>query len=91
MARQVILKGKKPKLIKVGEEIVEICTCGLSKNFPICDNSHEKTIDELEDDNIIYVYDDNNNKTGAYDKTEDMIEENGCCGGGCCSNNLEKK
>ena len=54
MPRKVIKTAKGPFEIKPQKESVWICTCGLSKNQPLCDGSHKKTLDELE--GKIYEY-----------------------------------
>lgn len=38
-----------------------ICQCGLSKNQPYCDGSHNATIDE--DENKLYEYNESQNRT----------------------------
>ena len=43
-----------PRAIKVGGETKWICMCGLTKNEPYCDNSHELCVDE--DPDKLYEY-----------------------------------
>lgn len=54
MARLVKHEAQEPKEVKVGNESVWMCICGLSKNKPFCDGSHKQTKDEQ--DGKIYVY-----------------------------------
>jgi len=54
MARIIIHKEKGPKDVKIGDKVVTICRCGLSKNQPFCDDSHLKTKDE--EDGKLYKY-----------------------------------
>ena len=54
MARLTRHEETEPKPIKVGGETVWICRCGLTKNEPYCDNSHELCKDE--DDDFLYEY-----------------------------------
>ena len=89
MARQVIKRAHDPAEVKVGDHSVWICMCGLSQNQPYCDNSHLNTKDELED--VIYIYDKDDQKIGAYEEGEEFAESDGCCGGGCCGCEEEVK
>lgn len=54
MARLTRKEETAPRPIKVGGETKWICMCGLTKNEPFCDNSHELCIDEDEDS--LYEY-----------------------------------
>lgn len=56
MARKVTKTAKGPFEIKLQQESAWICLCGLSKNQPFCDGSHQKVTDEPEDK--LYEYDD---------------------------------
>jgi CDGSH-type Zn-finger protein len=56
MARIIIHTAKKPYVHKTPKgDVVVICMCGLSKNYPLCDGSHVKVGNELE--GAIYLYD----------------------------------
>jgi len=56
MARIVIHTAKSPHVFNTPKgDVVAICMCGLSKNYPFCDGSHKKTQDE--DDSVVYLYD----------------------------------
>lgn len=54
MARLVRHKSTRPVEIKVGNETKRICMCGLSKNPPLCDGSHNMA--EEEDPAKLYKY-----------------------------------
>ncbi|MDO8601190.1 MAG: CDGSH iron-sulfur domain-containing protein [bacterium] len=60
MARKVIKTAKGPFEIKPQQESVWICMCGLSKNQPFCDSSHQKVQDEIEGN--IYEYDEDGHR-----------------------------
>jgi len=55
MARKIIKTAKGPFEIKPQKQSVWICMCGLSKNQPFCDGSHQRIQDEPE--GKIYEYD----------------------------------
>ena len=55
MARKVIKIAKGPLEIKPQKKSVWICMCGLSKNQPFCDGSHQKIGNEEE--GKVYEYD----------------------------------
>ncbi len=55
MARRVIKTEKGPFEVKPQKQSVWICMCGLSKNQPFCDGSHQ--LCGGEQDNKIYEYD----------------------------------
>lgn len=55
MARTVTKTAKSPLEIKPQTQPVWICMCGLSKNQPFCDGSHNAVLDEEE--GKTYVYD----------------------------------
>ncbi len=46
-------------MIKVGDEEIFLCGCGLSQDKPYCDGTHEKTQNEK---NKVYFYDDKGNR-----------------------------
>lgn len=54
MSRLVLHDRNGPYVIKVGNEEIYLCGCGLSGNKPYCDDTHEITQDEGEG---IYIYD----------------------------------
>lgn len=57
MARLVIKKDTGPKEVKVGDQSVWICMCGLSKNQPFCDGSHARYKVAEEEEGKLYMYD----------------------------------
>jgi CDGSH iron-sulfur domain-containing protein 3 len=60
----------------------DICMCGLSKNQPFCDQSHEKTLDE--DPAKLYVYDEGGREEVVTVPDGENACGGGCCGGSCC-------
>ena len=55
MARLVIHEATGPTKIQVGDSVIKICRCGLTKNAEgRCDDSHHKTEDETKD--TLYMY-----------------------------------
>lgn len=60
MSRIVLHERNRPYVIKVGEEEVHLCACGLSENKPYCDGHHKITLDEKEK---IYIYDSEGHRT----------------------------
>ncbi len=87
MSRIVILSGTGPVKFKAVDGDKDICTCGLSKNFPYCDQSHKKTL--TEDVTNLYQYDEDGTREEVLTDEE---EEDGCCGGngGCCCKDGDK-
>lgn len=55
MARKIIKTAKSPFEIKPQQESAWICTCGLSKNQPFCDGSHQ--LCNGEEEGKLYEYD----------------------------------
>ncbi|WP_393971351.1 CDGSH iron-sulfur domain-containing protein [Oxyplasma meridianum] len=55
MARIVLHEKNRPYVVKVGDQELHLCACGLSGNKPYCDGTHKRTLDEEE--NTIYMYD----------------------------------
>lgn len=60
MTRLVKHDAQSPKEVKISNEAMWACMCGLSNNKPFCDGSHKKTKDEKE--GALYVYDNANNR-----------------------------
>jgi CDGSH-type Zn-finger protein len=59
MARLVLHERNRPYVVKVGDQELHLCACGLSKNKPYCDGTHKKTLDEKGD---TYLYDEQGNR-----------------------------
>lgn len=54
MTRLVRHDAQEPREVKVGDQSVWICMCGLSKNKPFCDGSHKMTKNEQPGQTYIY-------------------------------------
>lgn len=63
MPRLVKKTARGPREIKSEGKSVWICLCGLSKNQPFCDGSHQKTADEAPDK--LYRYNDDGSREVA--------------------------
>lgn len=46
MARIIELASQTSVQMKVGDQVIKLCACGLSKTFPHCDGTHKITRDE---------------------------------------------
>lgn len=55
MTRLIRHDATGPAVIEVGGTTIEICQCGLSRNKPFCDESHQMVQDE--ELGQLYVYD----------------------------------
>lgn len=86
MSRIVIMHGHGPQKFATKDGVISICTCGLSKKFPLCDDSHDLTLDE--DKDTLYQYDEAGKRTEVMEADEDC---EGCCGGGCCDGECDEK
>jgi len=67
MARLVLVEGMGPLRFRLEDgSTISICTCGLSKTFPLCSGKHVMIQDE--DPKSIYIYDDDYNRFGVVDR-----------------------
>ena len=80
MARLTRREATAPREIKVQGESKWICMCGLTKNEPFCDNSHEMC--QNEDKDKLYEYTEtgerievNQKKSSSSDSDEDLREK----------------
>lgn len=63
MARLVLVNGMGPLSFKLEDgSTLSVCTCGLSKTFPLCSGKHVMIQDE--DKRTVYVYNDNYERLG---------------------------
>lgn len=85
MARIVIMHGHGPQKFATKDGVISICTCGLSKKYPLCDDSHNLTLDEQKD--ALYQYDETGKRSEVMEAEEDC---EGCCGG-CCDSECDEK
>ena len=65
MTRLIRHDATGPALIEVGGITIAVCQCGLSRNKPFCDGSHEKTRGEVP--GKVYLYDENRNRVSIED------------------------
>ncbi len=63
MSRIVLHERNRPYIVKVGDEELHLCACGLSENKPYCDGHHKNTLDEKEG---VFIY----SKDGTRAKVE---------------------
>jgi CDGSH-type Zn-finger protein len=54
MPRLVLHERNRPYMVKVGDQELHLCACGLSNNKPYCDGSHKRTLDEGSE---LFLYD----------------------------------
>ena len=59
MARIVVHERNRPYVVKVGDQELHLCGCGLSENKPYCDGHHTKTVNE---GSKLYLYDKKDNR-----------------------------
>jgi CDGSH-type Zn-finger protein len=69
MARLIRHDAVGPAVIDVNGVIIEVCQCGLSKNKPFCDGSHDKV--RGEEAGKLYIYSD----TGERVQLTDMFPQ----------------
>lgn len=62
MARCIKHTAQSPHEVKPSAESQWMCMCGLSKNLPFCDGSHEHTLDEEVGKTYHYNADDTRNE-----------------------------
>ena len=65
MARLVRHDAVGPAVIDVDGKIIEICQCGLSRNKPFCDSSHEKV--RGEEAGQLYIYSETGDRVAVHD------------------------
>jgi len=66
MSRLVRHDAQGPAIVMVGEKVVAVCQCGLSRNKPFCDGSHRAT--QGETPGQIYVYNPANERVEVPDQ-----------------------
>lgn len=77
MPRIIVSKAKGPAELKIGDKMISICRCGLTKDkHVLCDKSHRKAEDE--DDSHIYVYQDDLSREIVDNGSESCCGEEGC-------------
>lgn len=81
MPRLVRLTQTSPMKIEPGhEKPVWVCTCGLSRTFPICDGSHKAARVAETDPGALYVY--NADRTTIVETRRDEAGGGAAGGGG---------
>ncbi len=66
MSRLVRHDAQGPAIVMVGEKVVAVCQCGLSRNKPFCDGSHKVT--QGETPGHVYVYNEENARVDIPDQ-----------------------
>ncbi len=59
MSRIVLHERNRPYVVKVGDEELYLCACGLSEDKPYCDGHHKNTLDEKDG---VFIYDSENHR-----------------------------
>ena len=69
MARIIVHTRGSPLVHRTPKgDVVVICMCGLSGNYPFCDGSHLKT--DGEEGGAVYVYDSSGKRRGRVERVE---------------------